>query len=105
MDARKAETETLESGASDIRAKSAVVELETQPKAIGSESAYEAIMQQIAYLMSAITNQNASNNGQNGARCNNGNGIFSNTKTQRPKKDQKDMHCWGCGGSGHRWRE
>ena len=55
--------------------------------------------------MSTITNQNASNNGENGARHNNGNGKFPNTKTQRPKKDQKDMLCWGCGGTGHGWRE
>ena len=58
-------------------------------------------MQQIAYLMSAITNQNASNNGQNGVTCNNGNGKFPNAKTQRPKRDQKDMLCWRCRGTGH----
>ena len=59
-------------------------------------------MQQIAYLMSAITNQNTSNNGQNGVRCNQWEWeIFLITKTQRPKKDQKDMCCWGCGGTGH----
>ena len=105
MVARKAKTETPGSGESEVRAKSAVVELDTQPKATSSESSYEAIIQQIAYLMSTITNQNASNNGQNGSRCNNGNGKFPNTKTPRSKKDQKDMLCWRSGGIGHGWRE
>ena len=47
--------------------------------------------------MSAITNQNTNNHGQNGARHNNGNGKFPNAKTQRSKKDQKDMllGMWG----------
>ena len=105
MTARKAETETAGSGASEARAKSAVIELETKPKVTSSEPSYEAITQQIAYLISAITNQNASNNGQNDVRCNNGNGKFPNTKTQWLKRDQKDMLCWGCRGTGHGWRE
>ena len=87
MAARKVKTETPGSGASEVRAKSAVVELGTQPKATSSEPPYEVIMQQIAYLMPAITDQKASNNEQNGVRDNNGNGKFPNTKTQRPKKD------------------
>ena len=103
--ARKAKTETPGSGASEFRAKSAVVELETQPEATSSEPPHEAITQQTAFLMSTITNQNASNIGQNCAKYNNGRGKFPNTKTQRPKKDQKDMLCWECGGTGHRWRE
>ena len=103
--ARKVKMEKPGSGASEVRAKSAVVEMYTQPKATSSEPRYEAITQQITYLMSAITIQNASNNRQNGMRCNNGNEKFSNTKTQRPKKDQKDMLCWGCGDTGHGWRE
>ena len=56
----------------EARAKSAVVKLETHPKVASSEPSYEAIMQQIVYLMSAITNQNADTNGKNGPRCNNG---------------------------------
>ena len=56
MAARKGETETSGSGVSEVRAKSAVVELGTQPKANSSETPYEAITQQIAYLMSSITN-------------------------------------------------
>ena len=55
--------------------------------------------------MATITNQNTNNNGQNGVRSNNGNGKFPNTKTKRPEKDQKDILCWGCGGTGHGLRE
>ena len=62
-----------------------------------SDPPYEAIMQQITYLMPMITNWNANNNGQNGSRHNNRNGKFSNTKTQRPKKERNDMTCLGCG--------
>ena len=105
MAARKAKTETPGSGISEVRTKLAVVELDTQPTANSSEPPYEAINQQVAYLMSAITNQNVSNNGQNTVRHNNVNGKFPNTETQRPKSDQKDMLCWGCGGTGHGWRE
>ena len=68
MAARKSETETPEGGVSEGRAKSAVVKLETQPKAASSGPSYEAITQQIAYLMSTITNQNANTNGQNDPR-------------------------------------
>ena len=89
MAARKAETEATGSGVSEVRAKSAVVELGTQPKATSSEPPYEAIMQQITYLMSSITNQNASNNGKNGARSNNGNGRFPNTKPKGQRKIEK----------------
>ena len=46
MTARKAETETLGSGVLEDRTKSAVVELDTQPKSNSSEPPYEAIMQQ-----------------------------------------------------------
>ena len=105
MAARKAETETPESSVSEARAKLAVVQLETQPKVASSEPSYEAIMQQVMYLMSTITNQNANTNGQNGPRCNSWSGKFTNTRTKRPKKDRKDMLCWGYGGIRHRWRE
>ena len=105
MAASKVETEILGGGVSEARAKSAVVKLETQPKVASSEQLYETIMQQITYLMSAIINQKPNTNGQNGPRHNNGGGKFTNTKTQRPKKDRKDMLCWGCGGTRHRWRE
>ena len=105
MAARKAETETQADGVSDVRAKSAILKLETQPKAASFEPLYKAITQQIAYLMSALTNQNANTNGHNGPRHNNGGGKFTNTKTQRPKRDGKDMLSWGCGGAGHGWRE
>ena len=82
MAARKTKTETPGSSASETRAKSAVVELATQPKATSSELSYEAIMQQISYLMSIITNENGSNNGQKCARHNNGNDKFPNTKSK-----------------------
>ena len=72
---------------------------------VSSDLPYEGITQQITYLISPITNQNSNNNGQNGSKCNNGNGKIPNTKTQRPKKDRKDMIHWGCGGTGHGWKE
>ena len=105
MAVRKAETETPGSGVSEVRAKSAVVEIDSQSKRASSEPPYEAIMQQITYLMSTITNQNTNNNGQNESRCKSGKGKFSNMKTQRPKKERKDMACWGCRGTRHEWRE
>ena len=103
--ARKAKTETPGGGVSEARAKSAVVKLETQLKAASSEPSYETITQQIIYLMSTTTNQNAKTNGQNGPRQNNGAAIFTNTKTQRLKKDRKDIPCWRRGGTEHGWRE
>ena len=90
---------------SEVRTKSAVVERDSHSKIASSEPPYEMIIQQITYLMSTITNQNANNKWQNGSEHNNGNEKFSNTRTQRPKKERKDMTCWGCGGTGHRWRE
>ena len=61
MAPRKAKTETLRSSVSELRANSAVVEIESQSKMASSKLPYEAIIQQITYLMS--TNQNANNNG------------------------------------------
>ena len=59
--------------------------------------------------MSAVTNQTnqnlSKNNGHNGYKSSNGNIKYSSTKFQIPKKDRKDMKCWGCGGAGHSWRE
>ena len=86
MAARKAETETPGSGASEGRAKSAAVELDMQPKATSSEPPYEAIAQQIAYLMSTITNQNASNNGQMVQDITMG---IENVLIQKPKGQRK----------------
>ena len=51
-----------------------------------SEPPYEAIMQEITHLMPTITNQNANNNGQNGPRCNNGNGKLPNAKPKGQKR-------------------
>ena len=59
MASRKAEMETLGSGVSEGRAKSAIVGTNTdlaESKA-SSEPSYKAITQQIAYLMSAVANQ------------------------------------------------
>ena len=98
MAARKAKTETLGSNVPKARAKSAIVETELQSKATRSDLPYEAITQQIAYLMSAITNHNLSKNNECSiSKQSNGNGKFSKTKFQRSKKDRKDMKCWGCG--------
>ena len=58
MAARKAETETPGSDVSEARAKSAVVEIDSKSEGTGFDPFFEAITQQIVYLMSAITNQN-----------------------------------------------
>ena len=108
---RKPETETPGSSVSKARAKSAMVGTDTalQAKMASSDQSYEALTQQIAYLVSAVTNQNnqnlSKNNGCNGTKSSNGNGQYSSTKFQRPKRDRKDIKCWGCGGAGHSWRE
>ena len=62
MAARKAETETPGSDVSEAGAKSAVVdEIDSKSEGTSFDPSYEAITQQIAYLMSAITNQNTNN--------------------------------------------
>ena len=63
MAGRKDKTETPGGSVPEARAKSATVELETQPKVTISDQLYEAITQHIAYLMSTITKQNAKSNG------------------------------------------
>ena len=72
------------------------------------EPSYEAITQQIAYLMSAVSNQTNSNptktSGHPGFKPN-GNSKYSSNTFQRPKQDRKNMTCWECGGTGHSWRE
>ena len=35
----------------------------------------------------------------------NGKSKYPSTMFQRPKRDKKNMMCWGCGGSGHSWIE
>ena len=80
MGVSKAETETTGSNVHEARAKSAVVGTELQAKVTSSNPPYEAITQQIDYLMSAITDQNSSKNNKcNGSKQSNGNGKFSNT--------------------------
>ena len=62
MAARKAETETPSSNMSEARAKSAVVGTNLQAKVVSSDPPYEELIQQIAHLMPAITNQNSGKN-------------------------------------------
>ena len=100
MAARKAETETPGSNVSEARVKSAVIGIDSKSKGASSDQFYEVITQQIAYLMSAITNQNTNSHS---VGHNNGNGKIPNTRTQRPEQDRKDRICWGCGGIGHGW--
>ena len=110
MALRKAETETLGSSVSEVRAKSAVVGADTdslEKKAI-SKPSYEAVTQQIAYIMSAVANQTnpklTKAGGCTGFKPN-GNGKYPCTTFQRPKHDRKNMTCWGCGGTWCSWRE
>ena len=91
---------------SEIRAKAAVVGTDTdsQVKRASSEPSYEAIAQKIVYLISALTNQNNPSMNKNGGCTGfkpNGNGKYPSTTFQRPKKDKKNMTCWGCRGLGH----
>ena len=77
---------------SDARAKSAVVGTASasQVKVASSDLPYEALTQQIAYLIVSIINQNSSkNNGHNGFKSNNGNGKYSSTKIQNQKGIEK----------------
>ena len=58
MAARKAKTETSSSDVSEARAKSAILEIDSKSKATSFDPSYEAITQQIAYLLTIITNKN-----------------------------------------------
>ena len=83
MTARKAKTETPGSSVLEVRTKSAVVRTDSQLKVASSDPPYEVITQQIAYLMSAITNQNPNENNEHiGSNQSNRNDKFSNTKFQ-----------------------
>ena len=98
MAPRKAETKTSGSSVSEARAKSAVVGTTpaSQVKVASSKPPYEAVIQQMANLMSAIPNQNSSKNSEcNGSKPSNGNCKFASTKFQRSKRDRKDVMCWG----------
>ena len=74
---------------SKVSTKSAVVGADTDlaKTKVSSEPSYEAITQQIAYLMSAITNQTNLNltqtNGCSGFKLN-GNGRYPSNTFQRP---------------------
>ena len=100
MASRKAETETLRSSVSEVQVKSAVVwtDIDLVEKEASSKPLYEAIMQQIAYLMSAVANQtnlNATKTGGHTGFNPNGNGKYPSNTFQRPKHDGKNMTCWG----------
>ena len=110
MVSRKAETKTLGSSVSEVRVKSAVVgaDVDSPEKGASSEPSYEVIIQQIAYLMSAVANQTNPNLNKNGGHTgfkSNRNGKYSSTMFQRPKWDRKSMTCWRYGGTGNGWRE
>ena len=99
MALRKAEKETLGRSVSEIRAKATVVGTDTdsQVKGASYEPSYVTITQQIAYLMSVVTNQNNPNMNKNGEYTGfkpNVNGKYPSTTFQRPKKDKKNMNCW-----------
>ena len=102
MASRRAETETLRSSVSEVRAKCTVVgaDMDLAEAKASSDPSYEAITQQIAYLMSAVANQTNPNltktSGHLGFKPN-GNGKYSPNTFQRPKCDKKNMACWGCG--------
>ena len=100
MASRKAETEKLGSSVSEVRAKSAIVGANTDlPETKAScEPSYEAITQQITYLMSAVANQTNPNPTKSSEHLGfkpNGNGKYSPNTFQRPKHDKKNMTCLG----------
>ena len=101
MALRNAETETLRSSVSEVRAKSAVVgtDSDLQVKEASSEPSYEAISQHIAYLMSAVTNQTNQNLNKNGGcRGSKSNGMISThplqSKDQRKIKEYDMLGMW-----------
>ena len=83
----------------EVRAKSTVVGSDTalQAKGATSEPSYEALTQQIAYLMSAVTDQSKQNLSKSkecdDSKSSNGNGNYLYTKFQKPKRDKKGMKC------------
>ena len=108
MALRKAETETLRSSVSEVRAKSGIAGTDLQVKGASPDPSYEAITQQIAYLMSAVMSQPNQNLNRNSGCMGfkpNGNGKYPSTTFHGPKRDKKNMKCWGCGGSGHSQRQ
>ena len=110
MASRKAKTETLGGSVSECRVKSTKVGTNTDLAEVktSSELSYQAITQQIAYLISAVANQGKPEltkpSGCLGFKPNEINKYSSNT-FPRPKYDRKNMTCWGCGGTRHSWRE
>ena len=87
-----------------MSAKSAVIGADTDSptKGASSEPSNEVIMQQIAYLMSAVANQTSLNQNKNGGYMgfkSNGNGKYPSTTFQRPKRDRKKHDLLGMWGS------
>ena len=58
MATRKAKTETSGGAVSEARVKSAIVEIDLKSEGTSFDPSFEVITQEIAYLMSVITNQN-----------------------------------------------
>ena len=103
MALRKVETETLRSSVSEVRAKSTVMGTDTdlQVKGASSEPLYEAVTQQIAYVMSTVSIQTSQNSSKSkdcdGSKSSNGNDKYFYNNFQKPKRDKKDMKCWDVG--------
>ena len=110
MASRKAETETLGSSVSEVKAKSVVMGAakDLAEARASTELSYEAITQKIAYLMSAISNQakpeQTKTSGCLGFKPN-GNNKYSSNMFQKPKHDRKNLTGWGYGGTKHSGRE
>ena len=100
MASKKAEIVTLGSSVSEGRAKSAIVGTNTDlaEAKVRSEPSYEAIIQQIAHLMSVVANQVnpelTKPSGHPGLKPN-GNNKYSSNTFWRLKCDRKNMTCWG----------
>ena len=86
---------------SEVRVTSAVVGEDTdlaEAKA-SSEPSYQAIIQQIAYLMSVVANKTNLNPTKNSGHLGfkpNENSKYSSNMFQRPKPDRKNLTCWEC---------
>ena len=105
MAARKAKTETPGSGASHVRANLAVVELGAQPKATSSKPHVRQLCNRLCpscpllpIRMQAIMVKMVQD-----VTMGMGNFLIQKPKGQR--KTQKDILCWGYGGTGHGWGE
>ena len=100
MASRKAETEIHGSSLTKGRSKSAAVgeNADLAEAKVSSDPSYEAITQQIAYLMSAVANNVnpglTKPNGCLGIKSK-GNNRYSSNMFQRSKCDRRIITCWG----------